>query len=82
MILEASSLPIILFLSIRFFKSKSGGSIVIVNPHTNLVFNLSSNACKSFGLVSEAIIICLFDLCRLSNVLKNSSCVFSQLIPL
>ena len=56
--------------------SRSGGWTSVISPHSNRLRSRSSSASSRFGGRSEVITICLFALCNVLNVWKNSSWVW------
>ena len=59
--------------------SRSGGWTSVIRPHSNRVRSRSSSVESCFGGRSELMTICLFALCSVLNVWKNSSWVRSLL---
>ena len=57
--------------------SRSGGCTSVIRPHSKRVRSRSSRVDSCFGGRSELITICLFALCSVLNVWKNSSWVRS-----
>ena len=57
--------------------SRSGACTSLIRPHSNRVRSRSSSEDSCRGALSELITICLFALCSVLNVWKNSSCVRS-----
>ncbi|SKV09789.1 Uncharacterised protein [Mycobacteroides abscessus subsp. abscessus] len=53
--------------------SSSGGCTSVIRPHSKRVRNRSSRVARPFGGRSEEITICLFALCKVLKVWKNSS---------
>ena len=56
--------------------SRSGGCTSVIRPHSNRLRSRSSSASSRLGARSEVITICLFALCSVLNVWKNSSWVW------
>ena len=59
--------------------SRSGGWTSVIRPHSNRVRSRSSSVVSCLGGRSEVMTICLFALCSVLKVWKNSSCVRSLL---
>ena len=57
--------------------SRSGAWTSLISPHSNRVRSRSSSVDICRGALSELMTICLFALCSVLNVWKNSSCVRS-----
>ena len=55
--------------------SMSGGWMSVIRPHWKREHRRSSSLAISLGGRSELMTICLFALCSVLKVLKNSSCV-------
>src|SRR5690606_40492207 len=65
------------FRKMAILVSKSGGVISVINPHSKRERRRSSSVGISFGGRSLEMTICLFSLCNVLKVWKNSSCVDS-----
>lgn len=67
------------FLRIAIRVSSSGGWTSVVRPHSKRLRSRSSSVTSCLGGRSEESTICLFALCSVLKVWKNSSCVDSLL---
>ena len=59
--------------------SSSGGWMSVIRPHSNRVRIRSARVSRRFGGRSEETTICLFELCSVLKVWKNSSCALLAL---